>query len=103
MNNGKMIKTAGTLYTVVNVLEKILIAAVILIVLGCGLILVVGPDNIPVTTVTLSFGNATLYLKEGVIPVNTIKASEILITMAAAAVTVAVVFYMFRILKQILK
>lgn len=103
MNNGKMIKTAGTLYTVVNVLEKILIAGVILIAAGCGIILIVGIENIPVTVTTLSFGNTTLYLRDGVIPVNTITVPEVLVTMAAAAVMVAVVLYMFRILKQILK
>ena len=103
MNNEKMIKTAGTMYKIVNVLEKILIAGVILIAAGCGIILIVGIENIPVTVTTLSFGNTTLYLRDGVIPVNTITVPEVLVTMAAAAVMVAVVLYMFRILKQILK
>ena len=84
MNNEKMIKTAKTSYTIVSVLRIIVLIGMILFVLGIGIMLVMGGNNMPFSFTSLSMGNVTLYLTENALPGQTVGTAEILPTVLPA-------------------
>ena len=102
MNNEKMIKTAKTSYTIVSVLRIIVLIGMILFVLGIGIMLVMGGNNMPFSFTSLSMGNVTLYLTENALPGQTVGTAEILPAVLPAAVIMAVVFYCLSVLRTIL-
>ena len=103
MNNEKMIQTAKTSYTIVNIMEKIMIAALVLCVLGLCLLGYAWAVKAPVTESTISFGNVTFRLSEQYAPTDTIQIKSIMISILSAIVLVGIIFYGLSILKKILR
>lgn len=102
MNREKMIKTAKICYTIVNVFQKILIVCLILAAFGFVMLFVNRNIVGMVSETSVSFGDVTIELNEGVIPLESIQVSRLLIIMAAAIMMMGVIYYGMQVVKNIL-
>lgn len=101
MNQEKLIKSANTMYTLVNILEKVVLVGLVLIVLGAGLIFFV-PKGTDVTMSKITVGTLTMELYDNALPAQSFQIQTTLIGMAAAAIICLMVFFGLRIVKDIL-
>lgn len=101
MNQEKLIKSANTMYTIVNILEKVVLVGLVLIVLGAGLIFFV-PKGQAVTMSKITVGTLTMELYDNALPAESFQIQTTLIGMAAAAIICLMVFFGLRIVKDIL-
>lgn len=101
MNQEKLIKSANTMYTIVNILEKVVLVGLVLIVLGAGLIFFV-PKGQAVTMSKITVGTLTMELYDNAMPAESFQIQTTLIGMAAAAIICLMVFFGLRIVKDIL-
>ena len=101
MNQEKLIKSANTMYTLVNILEKVVLVGLVLIVLGAGLIFFV-PKGQAVTMSKITVGTLTMELYDNALPAQSFQIQTTLIGMAAAAIICLMVFFGLRIVKDIL-
>ena len=101
MNQEKLIKSANTMYTLVNILEKVVLVGLVLIVLGAGLIFFV-PKGQAVTMSKITVGTLTMELYDNAMPAESFQIQTTLIGMAAAAIICLMVFFGLRIVKDIL-
>lgn len=101
MNQEKLIKSANTMYTIVNILEKVVLVGLVLIVLGAGLIFFV-PKGQAVTMSKITVGTLTMELYDNALPAKSFQLQTTLIGMAAAAIICLMVFFGLRIVKDIL-
>lgn len=101
MNQEKLIKSANTMYTLVNILEKVVLVGLVLIVLGAGLIFFV-PKGQAVTMSKITVGTLTMELYDNAMPAQSFQIQTTLIGMAAAAIICLMVFFGLRIVKDIL-
>ena len=101
MNQEKLIKSANTMYTIVNILEKVVLVGLVLIVLGAGLIFFV-PKGQAITMSKITVGTLTMELYDNAMPAESFQIQTTLIGMAAAAIICLMVFFGLRIVKDIL-
>lgn len=101
MNQEKLIKSANTMYTIVNILEKVVLVGLVLIVFGAGLIFFV-PKGQAVTMSKITVGTLTMELYDNAMPAESFQIQTTLIGMAAAAIICLMVFFGLRIVKDIL-
>ncbi len=102
MNKEKIISSANRMYSIVNVLEKILLVGIALILIGIVALFFVPKDSYMSQSTTLTLGNIALELNERSLPNQQIQVWRIAVGLLAAALIVAVTYYGFRIVKSIL-
>ncbi len=102
MNNEKLIKTAKTSYTIVNILQKFMIAAIVLIVLAAAVIVFASNAGAPIVYNSLNIGNISLELSDSYSQ-NYIGNPRMLAVLLSAAASAAVLYYGFSVLKTILR
>ena len=102
MNDKKMTKIAGTLYTIVNIIEKIVLVGGILLVIGAALFFLFRTQASQAEITSISLGNLAIQLAQGV-PADNAYITSIYITMAAAAVILVLLWYGMRIVRKILQ
>lgn len=109
MEKRKMMKTANTLYKIINVLEKLLLVALVVVIIGFIVVLFFakGSDTLfgaaaADQTLSLDFGNVVLDLSPNALPNHSLSVSTILLALAACFVGAGVLYYGLRLLKQIL-
>ena len=102
MNKEKIISSANRMYSIVNVLEKILLVGIALILIGIVAVFFVPKDSYMSQSTTLTLGNIALELNERLLPNQQIQVWRIAVGLLAAALIVAVTYYGFRIVKSIL-
>ncbi|MBQ9328831.1 MAG: DUF2975 domain-containing protein [Solobacterium sp.] len=101
MKNESMIKIAGRMYTLVNILEKVVGAGGLLCLVAIPLLLLV-PQGSTMTSNALTLGNVTLELYEGALEEQPIQVWLIMITLVSTAVMLGVIFYAMRTIRNIL-
>lgn len=102
MNKDKMIKNAKTLYTIANIVQKLLIAAAVLLFAGVILMLVFMKDTDTVSTTSLSLGSLTVELAENSPLQNMLGMPHLILTIIPACIILAVTIYELKIVKDIL-
>lgn len=102
MNREKMIKTAKLCYTIVNVLQKILIVGLVLAAGGFILLTAAGDAVGMASETSVSLGNVVIELNEAAAPLGTIRVSQLQMILAAAILMIGVLFYGIGVLKKIL-
>lgn len=103
MNDEKLIRFAKTSYTIVNVLQKIMIVVFALFGLSFGTLLFAWNSGLPGIRNTISLGNVALKLGDETAVAETVLIPNMIITMVGAALMVAIVFYGMSVLKNILR
>lgn len=102
MNKEKIINNAKRMYSIVNVLEKTMLVGVVLIVIGAIAVFFVPKGSYMTQSTSLTLGNITVELNDGALPDQQIQIWRIFGGLIAAGMIVAVIYYGFRIVKNIL-
>lgn len=102
MSKDKIMSNAKRLYSIVNVIEKILLVGLVVIVIGAVVVFFVPKESFMAQSPTLTLGNVAIELSEGALPNQQIQIWRIVVGLIAAAVIVSVIYYGFRIVKNIL-
>lgn len=102
MNKEKIINNAKRMYSIVNVLEKTMLVAIVLIVIGAIAVFFVPKGSYMTQSTSLTLGNITVELNDGALPDQQIQIWRIFGGLIAAGMIVAVIYYGFRIVKNIL-
>ncbi len=103
MNNEKMIKTAKISYTIINVIQKVIIAAIVLIALAAVIMAVAWKTGVPIVQNVLTFGNVSLELSEQSAVTDTTLVPRMLLALGSGAIMAGILLYGVSILKGILK
>ena len=102
MNKEKIIRSANRMYSIVNVLEKLFLVAIVLILIGAVAVFFVPKGSYMTKSPILTLGNISLELNDGALPNQQIQIWRIVIGLLAAAIIVGVTYYGFRVIKSIL-
>ena len=102
MNKEKMMKTAKGLYTAAGIAQGFMIAGMIVVVLAAVMVFV-GLEDFAVSSTSVEIGDLTVYLTEEYAGKFEMSSSKLLVLLATALVTIAVVWYGLKIAKDILR
>lgn len=102
MNKEKMMKTAKGLYTAAGIGQGFMIAGMIVVVLAAVMVFV-GLEDFAVSSTSVEIGDLTVYLTEEYAGNFEMSSSKLLVLLATALVTIAVVWYGLKIAKDILR
>ena len=102
MNKEKMMKTAKGLYTAAGIGQGFMIAGMIVVVLAAVMVFV-GLEDFAVSSTSVEIGDLTVYLTEEYAGKFEMSSSKLLVLLATALVTIAVVWYGLKIAKDILR
>ncbi|MBQ6451407.1 MAG: hypothetical protein IJJ29_05740 [Solobacterium sp.] len=102
MNKEKMMKTAKGLYTAAGIGQGFMIAGMIVVVLAAVMVFV-GLEDFAVSSTSVEIGDLTVYLTEEYSGNFEMSSSKLLVLLASALVTIAVVWYGLKIAKDILR
>ncbi len=102
MNKEKMKKTAGTVYVIVNILRILLMAVTVIVLIAAAALLFLKEVPAEVFTTSLSLGNVSLQLAEGVVSVPVLQKISSAV-LAAASVLLLMSIYGLGIIRNILK
>ena len=102
MNKEKMMKTAKGLYTAAGIGQGFMIAGMIVVVLAAVMVFA-GLEDFAVSSTSVEIGDLTVYLTEEYAGKFEMSSSKLLVLLATALVTIAVVWYGLKIAKDILR
>ncbi len=102
MNHEKMMKTAGNMYTFVNILEKIVLIGLACIVFGAFLIFLVPEGSAVSVSSKVTLGNIALELYDNALPSHPFQLWSLLITILSGGIICILVYLGLRIIKKIL-
>lgn len=102
MNKEKMMKTAKGLYTAAGIGQGFMIAGMIVVVLAAVMVFA-GLEDFAVSSTSVEIGDLTVYLTEEYAGNFEMSSSKLLVLLATALVTIAVVWYGLKIAKDILR
>ncbi len=102
MNNEKMKKYASGLYKFFGAVQKIILVAAVLIIVGSGLIYVFREQIMGIPATTVNLGNLSLSLSEQSPAISVLSPGFIILTMCTAMIVMAAAWYMLHVLRGIL-